>query len=729
MEETKPRPGVPGDRAQIAAEKLRALRERANKELDEHRRRLTQVESELGLRVRQLSEDFDAASAGIERETPSGRDEEVAVLRRQLEEGRAKHEKFVEQLAAARRQLDAIQAQPCTACQEAAQQLADAQGEIRQLQEQLQTLERQRQEDRARHDKFTEQVAAARQAIADLQTKSGEQSAQLQIELETARAAQAAAEAQAAAATRDMEALQREYDALRQRAESLEKQHASLADEHRDALAQAEKKQARIGELEGELKSAHAANDDRRKELEAQQKAAKAVEEALKIEIETLHEKLLETEKQRTSVAVHNEELQRDKAQLETALANIQTKVEGAQQAVAAADAHQAELKRQFADAQSEQESIAGELIKAKAECGQLSDALNAAQRKIEALEQSGAALSDLDRQLEQLRLEAQSHEKVKKELESSLAQAQAQLTQFQEAACPRPELDDLQHKFNLALADVQKLKVENGKLREELATRPEADDEVSPELVALRTERDKLAARVSQLEAAASTAAGPRSQQESDDLQRRFEMAVDDVRELKQENAKLRDQLAGAKSTTSTAVSPNGSLDWAAQKARLLASLAEEEEDGPADPKRRQQRLSIEETIEATERVVAEKDREIAELRAGHDASGVKAASDAETKRQVEELLDADQVVTQERKRLAELQTQWEAKLRAAELEFSVERAKLAREQAALKEKLFELQKFDVPATGEGADAKPRRRWRSALGLGDDGDEPAKGK
>jgi chromosome segregation ATPase len=727
MEETKPRPGVPGDRAQIAAEKLRALRERANKELDEHRQRLSQIESELGLRVRQLAEDFDAAAAGIERESYIGRDEEVAALRRQLEEGRTKHEKFVEQLAAARKQLDAIQNQPCTACQEAAQQLADAQGEIRELQDQLQSVERQRQEDRARHEKFTEQVAAARQAIADLQTKSGEQTAQLQLEVEAARAAQAAAEAQAAAAARDREALQREYDALQQRADSLEKEHVSVGEERADALAESEKRQARIAELETELKSVHSAHDDRRKELEAQQKAAQVVEDALKNEIETLHEKILEAENQRSSVDVQCEELQREKTKLESALENAQAKWDAAQQASVAAEAQQAELKRQLTAALSEKELAAAELTKASAERDQLREALEAAQRKIDALEKSGAALSDLDRQLERLRAEAHSHEKVKRELEASLAQAQAELTQLRHDSCPRPEWEDLQQKFDLALVDVQKLKVENGKLREELAIRPEAGDQGLPELVALRTERDELATRVAELEAASSESAGAGSEQEFEDLQRRFEMAVDDVRELKRENAKLRDQLAGAKSKTSDAGSPSGALDWAAQKARLLASLAEEETDGPADPTRRKERLSIEETIETTERVVAEKEREIAELRA-QGASGA-GPSPAETQQKIEEILDADDVVARERKRLAELQAQWEDKVRTAELEFSLERAKLAREQAALKEKLFELQKFDVPASGEGGDAKPRRRWRSALGLGDDGDETVKGK
>ncbi len=104
MEETKTRPGSPGDRAQIAAEKLRALRERANQAMDEHRGRLAQIESELSSRVRQLADEFEHTAASGR--TAAGPDE-VAALREQLEEDRARHAEFVEQLAAARRQLDA----------------------------------------------------------------------------------------------------------------------------------------------------------------------------------------------------------------------------------------------------------------------------------------------------------------------------------------------------------------------------------------------------------------------------------------------------------------------------------------------------------------------------------------------------------------------------------------------------------------------------------------------
>jgi hypothetical protein len=217
------------------------------------------------------------------------------------------------------------------------------------------------------------------------------------------------------------------------------------------------------------------------------------------------------------------------------------------------------------------------------------------------------------------------------------------------------------------------------------------------------------------------------------EDLQRRFEMAVDDVRQLKQENAQLRDKLATAASQGGAAAPiglTGGEGDWAAQRARLMALLEEEEHDGPVNAERKKERATIETTISTTDGVVAEKEREIAELRAALAGSGATHSEQSEHERARQEMLDADEVIAAERQRIAELEAQWESKVRAAELEMAMDRAKLAREQAALKEKMLELELGLPQATAEGgSDVKPRRRWRAALGLGDDEEEGKKKK
>jgi chromosome segregation ATPase len=744
MEETKPRPGNPGDRAQVAAEKLRALRERANRALDEHRQRLAQIESELSLRVRQLAEEFESASAGIERHGANGRDEEVVALREQLEEGRAKHDKFVEQLAFARRQLDAIQAQPCVACHDAAQQIADSQAEITRLREQVQAADQQREEDRARHDKFAEQVAAARQAISDLQSKSHEQTAGLQTELEAARAAKIAAEDQIAGLARDMEVLQGEYDVLHDRAGQLEHQRTASLDEQRRA---ADAEIAAQGEQLASLKD----------ELETVQRAHDALEKRT----DKLQGRLADAENDRDVFRRQKEDAERDKSCVDAELAALKSTTVDAEkstsQQAAAAEAKYAaleerliaaegesstltaalsdaasensKLSRELSDAIAEHSKLSEELSAATASRSELEKSLEAAKRQITALEEVGGELATLKSAKERAESEASSHESAYNELKIAHEKLERELAAVRESTRPLADLEDLQHKFDLALADVQKLKHENGDLREELAGRPEANDQESPELVAIRTERDALAARVDELEQAA-TAADSTSDQDADDLNRRFQMAVDDVRQLKQENAQLREQLAKAPPSGGGGAHV-GSNDWAAQRARLVAMLEQEDGDGPLDAARKKERASIQSTIETTDRILAEKEREIAQLQSARQSQDRSDRAD-DTARDAEQCLNADELIAAERGRLATLQAELEGKLRAAELELSVERAKLAREQSALKERLFDLQKIESQAgpAAEPVDHKqPRRRWLSALGLGEEGEEPPKPK
>jgi DNA repair exonuclease SbcCD ATPase subunit len=743
MEETKPRPGFPGDRAQVAAEKLRALRERANQALDEHRQRLAQIESELSLRVRQLAEEFETASAGLERHSDASRDEEVVALREQLEEGRAKHEKFVDQLAIARRQLDEIQAQPCEACKDAAHQLADSQGEMARLREQLRAAEQQREEDQARHAKFTEQVAAARQAINDLQAKSHEQTAALQTELDAARGSQASAETQLAALARDMEVLHGEYDALQDRAEQLEHERASSLDEQRRAADdEIAAQQKQLAELKNELETVQRAHD------------------SLEQRTDVLQGRLADAENDRDVLRRQKEDAERAKAEVDAELTELKAAAAKEQQASAhqaaeadaklaafgealaasegekatlaaslsAVEAEKAKLAAALAEVEAEKKSLAGDLAEAVAERTELDELLDNANQLIATLEEAGGEIAAIKTAKAQAETEAAAKSALCEELTSVRDRLQAELDELRGGTCPQADLDALQGKFDLSLADVQKLKKENGELREELASRPEASDQESPELIAVRSERDSLISRVEELEQAVAAAAAASSSEDVDDLNRRFQMAVDDVRQLKQENASLREKLAKAPASGAGGTTPGGN-DWASQRARMMAML--EQEDGPIDAARKKERASIESTIAETDRIVAEQERQIAELLASQQSQAASDSS-ADVARAAEAILNVDEIVVAERQRLAAMQAEWEEKQRAAELELSLERAKLAREQSALKEKLFDLQKLETqggPAAEGGDQKQPRRRWLSALGLGEEGDDAAKPK
>ena len=266
----------------------------------------------------------------------------------------------------------------------------------------------------------------------------------------------------------------------------------------------------------------------------------------------------------------------------------------------------------------------------------------------------------------------------------------------------------------------MHKLKRENSELHAELASRPAANEEESPELVSLRAERDALATKIADFENAPQQPVDSNVQQELADLQRRFEMAVEDVRELKQKNAELQDQVQSESSTFGTFDA--GGSDWESQKARLLAELGAEDQ-GTITAERKEARATIEGTIAITDQVVAEKDKELAELKATMDSQPAEVDLDEIKKSIAEEVLDNDEMIQEERKRLEEMQEEWQEKLRKAELELSVQRAKLAREQSELQEKLAVLTQAEKenPQTEPG---KPRRRWLSALGLKEDEDQ-----
>ena len=93
--------------------------------------------------------------------------------------------------------------------------------------------------------------------------------------------------------------------------------------------------------------------------------------------------------------------------------------------------------------------------------------------------------------------------------------------------------------------------------------------------------------------------------------------------------------------------------------------------------------------------RHVAEKDREISELKQRLTSQEELAAQQSLSSEAVEisEAIDEDTVIQQQRERLAQLEEEWQEKLRTAEMELSLERAKIARETSQLNESRIELE------------------------------------
>ncbi len=134
---------------------------------------------------------------------------------------------------------------------------------------------------------------------------------------------------------------------------------------------------------------------------------------------------------------------------------------------------------------------------------------------------------------------------------------------------------------------------------------------------------------------------------------------------------------------------------------------------------------MSLEATIAITDEVVAQKDREIAEMRQLLEEQAGNIGSIAVGATAIAGILDQDELIAQERARLAQVQGEWREKLRQAEIDISVQRATIARDRAQIDEKLanhqFDLDRIKAAspmAPGSGPGTKPSRRWLSRLGI-----------
>ncbi len=163
-------------------------------------------------------------------------------------------------------------------------------------------------------------------------------------------------------------------------------------------------------------------------------------------------------------------------------------------------------------------------------------------------------------------------------------------------------------------------------------------------------------------------------------------------------------------------------SMTWEQRKRLILQQL--ENETAAANPEEYQNhRNEVEEILRSTQAEIERRDAEIAELQSivqqqSNTREGVAIGAAA-----IAQMLDSDELVKLEREKLATIQQQWEAKLREAEIELSLERAKLSRERAELEERLRNPADAIKPVSTEPTttpDGKPVRRWLEHLGLRD---------
>ena len=123
---------------------------------------------------------------------------------------------------------------------------------------------------------------------------------------------------------------------------------------------------------------------------------------------------------------------------------------------------------------------------------------------------------------------------------------------------------------------------------------------------------------------------------------------------------------------------------------------------------------------------MIAEKDCEIDELKQMLDNQSSSIGDVAVGAAAIADFLDQDELIIQERESLKQLQEEWQDKLRQAEIDVSVERAKLGRERMELQSQIqtIEQQRQSDESLSDDEksdDRKPGGRWRKRLGLKDD--------
>jgi len=278
-------------------------------------------------------------------------------------------------------------------------------------------------------------------------------------------------------------------------------------------------------------------------------------------------------------------------------------------------------------------------------------------------------------------------------------------------------------------------LQEQHARIREFLQARSDRWQEAAArcmrQIETLQAQVAALMAANENLREKADYAGNSESQAESDEASSRYALAIDEIRELKAHNAELQQQLqtasSGPRRSSASAAADSGG-DWESQKRRLLAEL--ESEDGK-DVGAIDRRREIEAIIERTDRIIAEKDREIEELKHLLDSQSGSLGSLAVGAAALEQVFDQDAIIREERQRLKQSQEESREKLRQAEIEIAMERARLARREAEIEDRFRNMEPRPgtsaaeseaLAATGRAV----RGRWRTQLGLSDD--EPAEG-
>ena len=539
--------------------------------------------------------------------------------------------------------------------------------------------------------------------------------------------------------------LQKEKTELDGRRQDFEQQCASL-DEQRGTF------QIRCEELETERKE-HAMIVDNFQQLLAQLDTRELLvqkrESTLEIQTAELKEARAVAEKSRQEHLTANEALQRDHQQLQMEKDHLvmaqeqltQRKMETSQQRqsiseqlraqrdrdTAELDKRRAELKRLAA---SEDERGKQQLIEVKTDRDNIQNQLSKLQKTCDSLVVERDELATrLCQHTEAMDAASARVVQVENERDEAQAEMESQVTAVQLALSQaRHDYDDRSAQLTQYHNQITEQTTEIDQLRTQLTQisdpqeHQENGDTSSAELEELRSQNDVLREKLASVERQQRDDLV--QEEERNKLQRQMELVIEDGKEMKAENTRLQEQLDAAPRQQSIAGDvPVGRWDWESQKKRLMEQLKDMDEE---DLEEFQDKLSVEEVVRETDRIVAEKDREIAELCRKLAEPKETPGTEALGATTIAELLNQDELIRHERENLKQVQEEWRGKLRQAEIDLSVERAKIGRERTELEEKLRVFERDceehdsqqDDRSRQKTSNQPPRRRWLTKLGL-----------
>jgi hypothetical protein len=394
------------------------------------------------------------------------------------------------------------------------------------------------------------------------------------------------------------------------------------------------------------------------------------------------------------------------------------------------------QLRKQLHDEQAYSTALQERIDEASSEKKQLKRELEGA---LENAKATGAASSEHVQQLAQLREELDESQMevqlAREELESKTRLVTEHIeklagleSRIESTDQELSELREVAEKHEREARELNETREQLVSLQAQWTER-EATLDVSEELEAIR---EQLQQTQMELEHAQLHISELENEAPAEDLTERVAQltgqlasALDELEDLRGQNSDLASQIAKqqvVRSVSTPHVSfEQETLSWEERKKLIMQQLESEACDEP-EPEDQERRVEIERVLQATEREIARRDHEIEELQSIIEQQSDTRQGVAIGAAAIAQMFDTDELIQQERQKLKEIQLEWETKLRQAEIDLSMERAKLARERTQLESELEEAKRcLPADAATEVAKGGRTRKWLEHLGLKDE--------